>query len=310
MDCNENKQHISSVSTPQYGYPTPFSRPEDDEINLLDIWCILVKKKKTIIMISLLITLASSVYAVLRPDIYSYSTAIQIGSLFVGNTEKPVDTVKNAASKLKELYIQSVLNDFYRENPGQAKNLNINVSVPKDSEILIIGSKCPEKQAPLYIQLINKISAKLIDDHNVTINKTRTILLEQINGSKNRLAFLADNEKELSKRIEGFDKTVKASRIDNSGTTALVMTELSQQQYEISREKFSLLSQIASKESELNLIQDTKLLYPVEKSIQPVGIDTKLIIVASAFVGLIFGIFTAFIWDFIEKVKNQQATAS
>lgn len=308
MDCNENKQSVSSVSASQYSYPTTFNHLQDDEINLLDIWRILVKRKKMIITISLLITLLSSTYAVLRPEIYSYSTAIQIGSLFAGNSEKPVDTVKNAASKLKELYINSVLNDFYRTNPEQAKNIKINVSIPKDSEILVIGSKCSEKQAPLYIQLINKISTKLIDNHSDTIKKTRTVLLEQLEGSKNRLALLADNEKELSKRIEGFDKAFKASPINNSGTTALVMTELSQQQHQISSEKFSLLSQIASNESEFNLIQDTKLLYPVEKSIEPVGIDTKLIIIASILAGLILGIFTALMWDFIEKTKTQLAS--
>lgn len=310
MDCNENKQHMSPVSAPQYGHPTPFDHPQDDEINLLDIWCILAKRKNLILGISLLVTLIGSSYAILKPEIYAYSTAIEIGSFFSDGKEVPVDEAKNAASKVKEIYVNAVLNDFYRENPEQGKNIKINVSVAKDSEILMIDSQCSEEQAPLYTQLINKIGIKLIDSHSDTIKKTRTVLLEQIGIAKNRLGLLADNEKELSKRIEGFDKAIKASQIDNSGTTALVMTELSQQQQQISGEKFSLLSQITGIESELNLIQDTKLLFPVEKSIEPVGIETKLIIVASALAGLILGVFTALMWDFIEKVKSQPTSAA
>ncbi|MEQ1485978.1 Wzz/FepE/Etk N-terminal domain-containing protein [Methyloglobulus sp.] len=304
---NEDKKDMKSVSAPQYVYP-PMMYPQGDEINLLDIWRILVKRKKLIVAICLLITLMGSAYAILKPTIYVYSTAVEIGSTSMGGKEAPVDDINNAASKLKELYVNSVLSDFYRDNPNEKKDLLIDVSVPKNSEILMIGSKCSEEEAPLYRQLINKISAKLVADHSEKIKEFRAVLFERIGNAKNRLALLEDNEKQIAQRIEGFDKAFKVSPIDNSGTTALVMTELSSQQHQISGEKFSLLAQITDKESDLKLTHDTRLLYPVEKSIEPVGLDTKMMISAFVFAGLVLGVFIALAWDFIEKMKSQLST--
>jgi uncharacterized protein involved in exopolysaccharide biosynthesis len=304
---NEDKKDMKPVSAPQYVYP-PMMYPQGDEINFLDIWRILVKRKKLIVAICLLITLIGSAYAILKPTIYIYSTAVEIGSISVGGKETPVDEINNAASKVKELYVNSVLSDFYRDNPNEEKDLIFDVSVPKNSEILMIGSKCSEEEAPLYCQLINKISTKLVDDHSEKIKEFRAVLSEQIGNAKNRLALLEDNEKQIVQRIEGFDKAFKATPIDNSGTTALVMTELSSQQQQISSEKFSLQAQITDKESDLKLTHDTRLLYPVEKSIEPVGLDTKMMISAFVFVGLVLGIFIALTWDFIEKMKSQLST--
>jgi uncharacterized protein involved in exopolysaccharide biosynthesis len=304
---NEDKKDMKSVSAPQYVYP-PMMYPQGDEINLLDIWRILVKRKKLIVAICLLITLIGSAYAILKPTIYAYSTAVEIGSISVGGKETPVDETNNAASKVKELYVNSVLTDFYRDNPNAEKDLLIDVSVPKNSEILMIGSKCSEEEAQLFGQLINQVSTKLVNDHSEKIKEFRAVLSEQIGNAKNRLALLEDNEKQIVQRIEGFDKAFKASPIDNSGTTALVMTELSSQQQQIGREKFSLQAQITDKESDLKLTHDTRLLYPVEKSIEPVGLDTKMMISAFVFVGLVLGVFIALTWDFIEKMKSQLST--
>lgn len=305
---NENKQDMNPVSAPQYVYP-PMAYPQGDEINLLDIWRILAKRKKMVIVISLLITLAGSAYAILKPEIYAYTTAIQIGSVFANGKEEPVDEVKNAESKIKEVYIASVLSDFYRENPGQAKNIKINASVPKDSEILIISGKCSEIQAPIYQELINKVSAKLVKNHNEKIKESRSQLSEQIANAKKRLELLENNEKELNKRIESFDKTFKAAPIDNSSVTVLVITTLSNQKRQISIDKLSLQSEITEKESELSLIQDSKLLYPVTKSIEPVSFDKKIMVIAFALAGFILGVFVALAWDFFEKVKGQLTAA-
>lgn len=301
---NEKKQDMGLAAAPQYYYP-PY--PQADEINLLDIWRILAKRKKLIIAISLLITLAGSAYALLKPETYTYSTAIQIGSM----SGKPVDEIKNVESKVKEAYIAAVLNDFYRDNPNHPKNIKIDVSVPKGSEILIVGSKCPDKQAQLCQQLINKISAKLGADHGEKIKMFRDALSEQIVNAKKRLELLEDNEKALNKRMEGFDKTgLQDSSNYNSGTVALVMIELSQQQLQISSEKFNLQSQLVNNVSQMNLIQDTKLLNPVTKSIDTMGLGKILLIISFAFIGLFLGVLMALVWDFIEKMKGQLVTVN
>ena len=299
---NQDKREINEqVIAPHY----PLIQSQEDEINLLDIWRILVKKKKLINIVWLVVILAGSAYAVLKPDIYGYSATIQLGSFFVDGKEITVDDVKNAESKIKEIYIPFVLNDYYAKNPDLDKNIKIDVSVPKESKILMLSSKSSEQKGPIYQELINKISANLIDNNNQIIKERKSIVLEQIANAKKRLQLLADSEKELTTRTEKFDTAFKSSPIDNSGTTALVLTELSSQKNQIDRDKFALEALILNKESELKIMQESKLLSAVTRSIEPVGLGAKLIVALSVFLGLIFAVFIALAADSIEKMKKQ-----
>jgi uncharacterized protein involved in exopolysaccharide biosynthesis len=303
------QQDINPVPAPQYYFP-PMSYPQEDEINLLDIWRILVKKKLLILSIFLLITLVGSGYALIKAEVYGYSTAIQIGSFFVDGKKQLVDEVNNANTKVKEVLIASALGDFYRDHPEQAKNIKIEVTLPKESELLIISGKCSEQNAAIYQELINKISSTLIASHVEITKARRDGLINQMANLKKRLEIVDDNEKELNKRIEGFDKTMQTAPIDNSGTTTLVLTELSKQKLGINKEKFDLQFLITAKENELSLIQETKAIYPVTKSIEPVGVSKMLLIILSGFIGIILGVFMAMAWDAIEKMKGQSAAAS
>ena len=303
------QQDINPVPAPQYYFP-PMSYPQENEINLLDIWHILVKRKLLVLFVFLMVTLVGSGYALFKAEVYAYSTAIQIGSFLVDGKKQLVDEVNNADTKVKEVYIASALGDFYRDHPEQAKNIKIEVALPKDSELLIISGKCSEHKANVYQELINKISSTLIGSHLEIIKARREGLNNQIANLKKRLEIVSDNEKELNKRIEGFDKTMQTLPIDNSGTTTLVLTELSKQKLGINKEKFDLQFLITAKENELSLIQETKVIYPVSKSIEPVGLDKRLLIILSAFTGIILGVFIGMAWDAIEKMKVQSAAAS
>ena len=61
-----NKQHLPPVPPP-YPYYAP---PQEDEINLLDLWKILIEQKKLILFITAIITLTAITYALLATPIY------------------------------------------------------------------------------------------------------------------------------------------------------------------------------------------------------------------------------------------------
>ncbi len=297
-------QDIGFDSTQQYGHPA-LMQPQDDVINLLDVWRTLAKRKTLISAVSLIVTLVGIAYATLRPDMYVYSTAIQIGSLFVDGNEKPVEDAKSLVIKLKTLYENTVLKDFYQENPQEEKIGDIGISVPKDSRMIIISSKNPEKSAPVYDQLIGKISTTAVNDLNVRIKIFRNQLTEQIADVKKNLERLNIEETGLNNRIQEFDKLFKSAPIENGGTTALVLTGLAGQRQQIADEKAKLEAKLTNKLVDLGLTQDTKVLFPVTRSVDPVGIGKIPVILISLIAGLILGVFTALLWDQIDKTNAQ-----
>ncbi len=276
---------------------------DDDEISLFEIWLILARKKKLILIICLLVTLAGSLYALTKPDVYGYSATLQLGALFADGHEISIDDIKNAESKLKEVYLPVVLNDYYNKTPASEKNIKINVSVPKESKILIISGSSTEKDASIYQDLINKTGIHLIENLNEVIKTKKKLASEQVIKITKRLQILAESEKDLNARIESFDKSFKSTPIDNSGTTALVITELNNQKLQMNREKYSLESLLLNIESDLKLSKETKFLTSVTQSIEPIGLNTKMIILLSLLFGLILAVFIALATDLIGKLK-------
>jgi LPS O-antigen subunit length determinant protein (WzzB/FepE family) len=304
MNKNE-KQDINTTAPWQYFYP-PLPYPNDDEINLTDVLRTLKKHKKEIIATFLIITFVGSAYAFLKADIFNYSTAIQMGSIFLDGKETAVDDVKNSENKVKEIYVPLALSDFYKQNPDKPKNIKIDVIVPKDSHFLVLSSKSSDKESEVFKDLMTKISTNLIDNQNQMIKSHVNILTVEIANAKNRLKILVENEKEVFKKIEEFDKSFKSSSNDNIGTTALVIMELmSQKKQEIENQKYELESLISEKQSALSSIKESKLLKPITQSIEPVGVDRKLIIILSVFLGAISAVLLALVSDFIEKMRNQ-----
>ena len=179
--------------------------------------------------------------------------------------------------------------------------------MPKDSEVLFIHSESAEEETPQNLQVINKVGAKLIADHHEKASELKNQLMQQINAAEKSLARLKASENELVGRIEAFDKSVKASTIANNDTAILVVTELSGQQQEIRNEKYRLESEIVKMESDLKLIQETKIL-PITRSVEPISIDKAVLIIASALVGLMAALLAVLGWDVIEKMKDSSAT--
>ncbi len=308
--CEEIKQsRILADDSKNNGLLKKYNE-QDDEATLIDAIKVLKKRKNVITSLVLLTTFVGSIYAFSSAEIYTYSTAIQVGVLYVNGNEKPLAPVKNVASEIKELLIPSVLSQYYQDNPGQNKKLEITATVPKDSEIIMLSSKSSEEESALYKQLLTTISTKLITEQNKKVDQYKDHLTNQIVSAKKRLELLGVSEEETNKRIDNFQKSFKSSPIDNGGTTSLVITELFGQLQDISNEKFNLESSITNMEKDHKFTLYSGFISPVTRSLEAVSSDKKIIVIGSSVVGIFLGIFVAFALDFIEKIKIElKATA-
>lgn len=276
-----------------------------EELELLDIYKALVKRKKIIAVTVVLSTLFGILYAFLRPDIYTYSTAIQIGALSVNGDERALGIAKSMVSETNELITPTVLNEYYLKHPSQEKNLTITASTPKESEIIVLSAKTSDQHIAAYKELLTSTGNRLMAVQNKKIGEYKAQLTTKITNAEKRLQTLTASEHEINQRIDNFQKLFQKLPVDNSGTTTLVITELFGQLQTVSREKYSLETQVVNLVADRESTSYSLSLLPLARSMEPVNGGKNVVIIASLIGGFILGVFIALVLNFFENVKDE-----
>ncbi|MBT3235653.1 MAG: hypothetical protein HN353_06865 [Bdellovibrionales bacterium] len=75
--------------------PYPYYPPPEDEISLIELWDILVQRKKAIVLSTLIVTIIAVIYALIQPPLYHATTTLlppNMGDLdFITNTFQAVE---------------------------------------------------------------------------------------------------------------------------------------------------------------------------------------------------------------------------
>ncbi|MGZ8189886.1 MAG: Wzz/FepE/Etk N-terminal domain-containing protein [Methylococcaceae bacterium] len=180
---------------------------EEDEISLVDIWLILIKQKKIIFRVLLAFVVLGSLYALLKPEIYTFSTTVQVGTLISGDKEAAIESADNALTKIKSAYIPFILSQHYDQHPENKDQYKIEASVPKGSEMIVIESKGRESEEPVFKQLIKTIVEKLITDHAGIIDVKIRNMEVSIARAENVLAGSKDSAKLITANVQRLKQT-------------------------------------------------------------------------------------------------------
>lgn len=169
----------------------------DDTIDLVDILVILIKRKR-IIFWSVFCSLAAGVFFLLsKPPLYSYVTAIEIGSQMTEDgTPVFFESAQTLKSKLESAYIPQVLQAFARAYPedNNIKKLKISVNVPKQSELIIISAKGSEDQSKLLLDIEHRILDLITKDHGRILSVIRSSIVKEKAEAEAELAYLKNDK--------------------------------------------------------------------------------------------------------------------
>jgi uncharacterized protein involved in exopolysaccharide biosynthesis len=239
----------------------------DDEISLVDLAMVLVRRKRIIVVITTFVILLSVITAFLMPKSYTFATSIEIGSQIIDGTIKPFESPETLLAKIQHAFIPQSLNKQRQTNPENKTKYKITSSIPKSSVIIVLEVKGTEDEADLLKSLLQSINQQAIFDHSRIYNSVRKNITSRL--------------KQTTTDLEILKKTD-----DNE-------TEIATQQNLI--ELYS--SQLAN-------LRETREILPAMKSIEPTGTSRKLIVIISAFAGIFLGIFSAFFAEFVAKVRE------
>jgi uncharacterized protein involved in exopolysaccharide biosynthesis len=166
----------------------------DDEIDLIDILRVLWKRKAMIILVTFLFFLAGVTVALISSKKFEYTSTIEIGKLLIdvgqGVELVPLQDIQTIVAKLEEGYIPRVLHEVFKQT--QVTNLEVKVTAPKDSQLLLLKSKTDEKGAPEIQSVHQKLVDLLVVDHNQILDVTRQRYAALVEGGRLELQRLED----------------------------------------------------------------------------------------------------------------------
>ena len=115
-----------------------------DEISLVDLFVVLWSRKWLIFISFVLFVSVGLGYALLAPEVYEYSTVIEVGTTLKNVESGSPVVIEEPASlleKLKTSYIPLAINAFSAEGDLAIAKPRIAVSSPKNSRLVVLKSE-------------------------------------------------------------------------------------------------------------------------------------------------------------------------
>jgi len=102
---------------------TNYAQLQEDEISLGDIYRILKKEKKTIIIITAIFVLVGLLYSFLRPEVYEYKSCISLGISGYSKDGSPIyfDPPDNVIARIHSGIIPSLLDQLAKRAVSSMK---------------------------------------------------------------------------------------------------------------------------------------------------------------------------------------------
>lgn len=241
-----------------------------DEISLVDLALVLIKRKKLIIGITLLFTLAGIALALLTPKHFKVTASITVGSQLVDGQFRSFENINSVLAKTEINFIPYVLSQFHANQAAKLqKRYNISVSIPKGSDILLLQAQGESSDTETLKDLLGRVSQMVITDHQRIHDALRLDMQTQIEGLRLQLAQLG---KSPGEKIES---------------------------------RYVQL-QIKSLQQQLANLQPTRQILQPMLDDNPTGKNRKLIVIGALIIGLFLSVFAAFFAEFLTKVREKQ----
>jgi LPS O-antigen subunit length determinant protein (WzzB/FepE family) len=237
----------------------------EDEINLLNLAIMLVRRKKMVLAITIFISAAGIILALMTPKSYTFSTSIEIGSQIIEDSIEPFESPETLLAKIQHVFIPQTLRKQRQANPENKGEYKITIDIPKDSVIITLKVKGTEENADLMINILHKITQQAVLDHSRIYNAIKKNVTSQIN--------LATDEVEALRKSNDKAELVNQQNI------------------------------IEAYRSQITNLRMTREISPPMKSLEPTGFNQKLIIVLSIFLGLFIAVLSVFFAEFASKVR-------
>ncbi len=275
-----NNTHEAAQQT-QY-----IQRQDDDEISLIELWDILVRRKKILAAVFAIVIIAALGYLMVTKPIYESRAIISVGFI----PQNPVFNESENAFETKFVEKPETLMRQIKEKH------NVNVETQKTEEgLLILTAQGFSPEEP-KIKLLSAIEETLLRINALFDTAARDF--------DNYTDFLYSQKSELEKQILEYKEKIDSASAKNPSLSAMLVLEKGRAlEQKVSIEKQIIMMRFAL--SPVNT-QPSKVLKEPTISEEPVKPKKKLVLALSFVLGIFMGVFAAFFAEFLANVKKMR----
>lgn len=277
--------------------------PQEDEIDLRELFRTIIRYKKFIVVITVCMTLFAVVYSFLKTPIYEVKAILEIGFFTNTNTNTFLESPANLIRRLELNYIDNQKES--KETSFLSKALLIKGTY--NLVELVVEAHSNEEGLKKLNTIVDEVKLR----HQKAIEaylKQIHIKISNIQAQKEEL--LLEKEK-LSNFISNKNLIVDQILKDNPAVAAIYSIELNNKSLELTELKnkiYTLNNQLSDLELLIapSNVKETSFLGNITKSNKPVRPKKALIIVVSCITGFILSIVMVLLFDMVRSAKNEE----
>ncbi len=270
----------------------PAHNDDDDEISLLELWQILVKRKGLIVACLLVCMAAGAAFAFLKAPVYEADVKLRIGQ--VPGSGGLLENAEEVSSRILAQYGENIADGIKRERP-------------------FISTAAVQKSLTTTLQLTAEgdtpeDAARLLKDVVSGISKTHTAIYEDnLKPIAERLKNLEEQRKALQQQYGDISALVDQLKERDSVQASLVMIErgpITTAINQLDAERLHLSQQMTPPQT-----RPTELIGEITAPTKPSKPKKALVLALAAVLGLMGGVMLAFVAEFVAKAKMNGAHA-
>ncbi len=285
----------------------------DDEISLVELWGVLVRRRKTLAVVLALCVIIGGVTALTSVEQYEYSTTVELGhTVTVAGERALVEPAAKVQSKLKEYYLPLAVDVMKDSGSGYAGG--VDVKVPRGSDLLVITSKGTANDEEAIHRLQTLIVDSMVGEHS-------SLTEDSLNAFQEEYALLESQLKDHKERVTMLKKLnavlenkLGESRSESSGAIespdAGLIQAVAYNTVAIMTGEHYLLdyqSRMLAQKIKLAQITPTRAEVVATRAQKPTGIGRLATLVLASIMGLFIGILAAFFHEFLGKARSARA---
>ncbi len=311
------------MSEQEAGAHPPHPSYANDEISLVDIAKVLIRRKAWIISLFLICLLGSVGLALVKDRHYTYTTSILVGEF---GLDKYVSSAKQAKSVLDSRIVPVIERQFVDKRNIEQIPFETSVMADEGNNFVTLQSKATEDNQTLVAEFHEAMASALTSDHNEKLSlleKESDLRLQNLRVSfETEQRQLEELQKLLAKSTEAVEKAdteeqVNASALGTSGNMEATLTS-SNNKLTFMLSQMQLTQQLSARENRINRLQGdineeelkrswikpTRVVNVATASIRPSGTGKVLIVALGAMLGIMLGVFAAFFAEFVSRVRQ------
>lgn len=263
---------------------------DDDEINLLELWQILVRRKALILTCFILCLAAGAAFAFLKAPVFEASVKLRIGQV-QGNAGQ-LENAEELSARILAQYGEDVAEGIKRDRPFITK-ASVQKGVSTTLQLTAEGDM-PED------------AARLLDAAVRGVQKAHTTMFEDnLKPIAERLKSLDEQRQALQQQYIDLTQLAEQLKDRDSVQASLVMLERGPITNSINQqdaERLRLSQQLTPPQT-----RPTELIGEITAPAKPSKPKKALVLALAAVLGAMGGVMLAFVTEFVAKAKANAA---